>query len=525
MQTTKEWNCTVATWLIMLAALSIRLFISNRFLLVPDEANYWQWSRHLALGYHDHPPMIAWTIALATRIFGQTEFAVRLPTILGLSITSLYLFALSARWFSRRCGFHVVLLLQGILLFNGSALIATPDGLLLTCWAAACYHSAMALSYHSPRQWLITGIWFGLGMLSKYTMLLFLPSLFFCMLAVPSYRKHFSTPWPWLGLMAGVVCFTPVLIWNSHNGWATFRHVLYQGGVDDKSLVAFRYIFDFLGTQLFLLSPLIFVLLLIAWLRRSARSRLQPDDATFLISMSATTFVVFLLLSLHVRVYGNWPATGYLSGIILLAAVYSPGRVGAKPRTTRIWNIAVFSAYVLTVPILLHLVYPVLPLSINLDRVARETTGWNELGKKVDQVLHSMPRPEETFIFGLRYQESSELAFYMPGQPETVSINKWARPNVYDYWFGDDMLLGKDGVGVYEWKGMARHLATLFKHVDPPEEIKLYRISPWFGKQLVQTLYLIRGYGFKGGLRWQPKQQNDIRAAARIVAASSGKQE
>jgi undecaprenyl-diphosphatase len=523
MQTTKEWNCTIAAWLIILVALAVRLFISSRFLLVPDEANYWQWSRHLALGYHDHPPMIAWTIGLATRLFGQNEFAVRLPTVLGLAVTSFYLFALSARWFSRRCGFHVVLLLQGLLLLNGAALIATPDGLLLPCWAAACYHSAMALSYRSPGQWLLTGIWFGLGMLSKYTMLLFLPSLFFCMLIIPFYRKQLATVWPWFGLLVGLACFTPVLLWNSHNGWATFRHVLYQGGIDNSSLITLRYVVDFLGTQLLLLSPLVFLLLLSVWLSRSTRSRLQPADASFLISMSATTFVVFFLLSFHVRIYGNWPAAGYLSGIVLLAAVYSPGRAGAVPRTTRLWNIAVGTAYLLTVPILIQLLYPVLPLSINLDRIARETTGWDKLGLRVDQVVNSMPRPEETFIFGLRYQESSELAFYMPGQPETVSINKWARPNVYDYWFDDAMLLGKDGVGVYEWKGMAQHLSTLFDRIDSPEEINLYRISPWFGKQLVQTLYLIRGYGFKGGLRWQPKQQDDIRAVSKVVAAPSGK--
>jgi len=521
MQTTKEWNSTVAASLVILIALAVRLFISSRFLLVPDEANYWQWSRHLALGYHDHPPMIAWTIGLATRLFGQNEFAVRLPTVLGLALTSFYLFLLAARWFSRRCGLHVVVLLQGILLFNGAALIATPDGLLLPCWAAACYHSAMALSYRSKGHWLMTGIWFGFGMLSKYTMLLFLPSLFFCMLTVPSYRKQLATLWPWFGLLLSLFCFTPVFIWNAQNGWATFRHVLYQGGIDDNSLITLRYVVDFLGTQLFLLSPLIFLLLPVVWLSKSARSRLQAGDASFLIWMSATTFVVFLLLSLHVRVYGNWSAPGYLCGMVLLAAVYSPGRVGAAPRTTWLWNIAVFSSYVMTIPVLMQLLYPVLPLSINLDRVARETTGWNELAVRVDHVARSMPRPKETFIFGLRYQEASELAFYMPAQPETVSINKWGRPNVYDYWFNDAMLLGKDGVGVYEWKGMAQHLAALFEHVDAPEKINLYRSSPWFGKQLVRTLYLIRGYGFKGGLRWQPKQKDDIRAASQVIAAPS----
>ncbi len=516
MQTTKQWNCMIATWLVILAGLGIRLAVSGQFLLVPDEANYWQWSRHLALGYHDHPPMIAWTIWLATQLFGQTEFAVRFPTVLGSGLTSFYLCLLASRWFSCRCALHVAVLLQGVLLFNGAALIATPDGLLIPCWAAACYHSAMALGNRSPGHWLMTGIWFGLGLLSKYTMLLFLPSLFFCMLFVPVYRKQLATFWPWFGLLIGLSFFTPVLLWNIDNGWATFRHVLYQGGVDNSSLVTFRFIGDFLGTQLLLFSPLAFILLLTCWLNRGARNRLQANDSAFLLWMSATTFSVFLLLSFHVRIYGNWAATGYLTGIVLLAAVYSPGRAGAKPRTTRLWNCTVILAYLLSVPVLAQVVYPVLPLSMNLDRIARETTGWDELGKQVDRIVHSMPRPDDTFTFGVRYQHASELAFYMPGQPETVSINFYTRPNVYDYWFDDAMFIGKDAVGVYEWKGMGKaELAVLFERIDEEQEIHLYRTSPWLGKQHVQTLYLIRGYGFKGGLRWQPRQKDDIRITVR----------
>jgi len=390
MQTTKEWNCLVATWLVILAGLGIRLAISSQFLLVPDEANYWQWSRYLALGYHDHPPMLAWTIWLSTQLFGHTEFAVRLPTVLGSGLTSFYICLLAARWFSCRCALHVALLFQGILLFNGAALIATPDGLLLPCWAAACYHSAMALSNRSSGQWLMTGIWFGLGLLSKYTMLLFLPSLFFCMLTVPFYRTQLAGIWPWLGLVAGFILFTPVLLWNADNGWATFRHVLYQGGIGKTDIVTLRYVGDFFGEQLLLLSPVTFLLLLITWLGSKARTRLGAGDSSFLIWMSATTFVIFFLLSFHVRIYGNWPAAGYLTGIILLASLFSPGRVGAQPRTTRRWNVAVILAYLMTVPVLVQVVYPLLPLSTKLDRIARETTCWDELGKQVDKAVSSV---------------------------------------------------------------------------------------------------------------------------------------
>src|SRR6202022_3042573 len=46
--------------------------------LYPDEAQYWVWSQHLALGYYSKPPLVAWLIALTTGLFGDSELAVRL---------------------------------------------------------------------------------------------------------------------------------------------------------------------------------------------------------------------------------------------------------------------------------------------------------------------------------------------------------------------------------------------------------------------------------------------------------------
>jgi undecaprenyl-diphosphatase len=218
-----------------------------------------------------------------------------------------------------------------------------------------------------------------------------------------------------------------------------------------------------------------------------------------------------------VRIYGNWPAPAYLTAIILVAALYSPARHNGISQQAHFWKASVILAYLITLPLLVHLVYPILPLPPRLDRIAKETAGWDQLGTRIRQEVAAMTRPEQTFIFGLRYQYASELAFYTPGRPETVSINRWARPNVYDYWTDEHDLIGKDGIGVYEWKGMAERIARLFERIDPPETVTLYRDSPWFGRQAVQTLYIIRGYRFKGGLHWQPRDTSDIRATRQVT--------
>ncbi|MCW5214384.1 hypothetical protein VU13_03605, partial [Desulfobulbus sp. US5] len=313
----------------------------------------------------------------------------------------------------------------------------------------------------------------------------------------------------------GFLLFTPVILWNAQNNWVTFRHVLFQGGVDESTFLTLSYLPDFFGTQAALVSPLIFLFIIVGWVKGWSGNRIPRTRASFLVWMSLTTFLVFTLLALHVRIYGNWPAPAYLTAFVLIAALYSPGQAGGTEETAsryRLWRFGLGLAFLVSTLILAQLLYPILPIRVSLDRTARETKGWDALGEIVDKELQGMQRPEQTFVFGLRYQFASELAFYMEGQPRTVSINRWSRPNVYDFWFKDEMLLGQDAVGIFEHEPVITVLPEVFERVDPVVTVRLRRTGPWFGEETVHTLYMARCYGFKGGLAWVPKNSADVRA-------------
>src|ERR1022692_4215614 len=49
----------------------IRLLVASVAPLAPDEAYYWTWSRALAPGYLDHPPMVALWIRAGTALAGH----------------------------------------------------------------------------------------------------------------------------------------------------------------------------------------------------------------------------------------------------------------------------------------------------------------------------------------------------------------------------------------------------------------------------------------------------------------------
>jgi 4-amino-4-deoxy-L-arabinose transferase-like glycosyltransferase len=62
------------TSIVVLALLVLRLLAAAWTPLTFDEAYYWIWSKHLAGGYYDHPPMVALVIRAGTMIAGDTEF-------------------------------------------------------------------------------------------------------------------------------------------------------------------------------------------------------------------------------------------------------------------------------------------------------------------------------------------------------------------------------------------------------------------------------------------------------------------
>jgi 4-amino-4-deoxy-L-arabinose transferase-like glycosyltransferase len=500
----------------------VRMIYAQSFLLTPDETNYWQWARHPAWGYHDQTPMIAWTIGLFTYFIGHTELAVRLPSILSMAVASIYLVLIARHWFSDRTAWQTAVLSQSIFIFNAGAVLATADGLQGAAWAAASYHTARAFENHQRRHWAMGGMWFGFGMLSKYSMVLFLPCVFIFGLTTPLGRKRLASIRPYAGCLLGVAMFLPVIFWNAANHWNSFRHVAYLSGANEGFTLHWRYFGEYIGSQAGLITPMVFGLVCAGWVWVARRGRsLDNWIYLYLFFTSFPVILLFAFLSLHTRVYGNWPCNGYLTACVLAAALYSqsagrPQHPDSHPASSRLWRWSVGSAYFLTVLVLVHVVRPILPIPPKMDRTVYEIQGWDLLGQKVAQIRKRMPRPENSFIFGLRYQVASELAFYVPGQPFTVSINRWNRPNVYDYWWQDQDLAGKDAVGVTRDKDSRDRLLEVFGRVDPAEPFNVYpQTANRTEKRTlepVRTLYIFRCYDFKGGLRWNPTRPDDIRA-------------
>src|SRR5213593_1655346 len=116
-------------WMATIVLMMVRAGIAAWLPLGDDEGYYWVWSRHLAPGYYDHPPLVAWLVALSSRLVGGSLFGLRLPFVLCGTLTAVHL----RRLIAERTGDPVLaarssLLIQVVPVFFGLGLLAAPDG-------------------------------------------------------------------------------------------------------------------------------------------------------------------------------------------------------------------------------------------------------------------------------------------------------------------------------------------------------------------------------------------------------------
>src|ERR1700759_2035217 len=211
------------TVLTVLALVLVRLVAAAFTPLTFDEAYYWTWSKHLAGGYYDHPPMVAIVIRLGTMFAGDTELGVRLVSILLALPMSWAVYRTAEILFaSQRIAATSAILLNVTLMAAVGTLIVTPDAPLLVAASFVLFFLAKVLETGRGAWWLAVGVAVGLALLSKYTAMFFGLAILIWLVAVPELRRWLSSPWPYLGGLVAFAVFTPVILWNADHQWVSF---------------------------------------------------------------------------------------------------------------------------------------------------------------------------------------------------------------------------------------------------------------------------------------------------------------
>ncbi len=337
-------------WLIALAAagalllLALQTFAASRLELTFDEAYYTLWSRSLAFGYLDHPPMVALLIRASTAVFGDSELGVRALSLALAGALPALIGWLAWRLFgSTETAALAVLMWIAAPLVMAGAVFVTPDAPLVLFWTLGL--AALVELWRTGKAgWLIAmGVAVGCMLLSKFTAAFFVAGAGLACQTTPSLRRWLVSPAAWAGLALAAAIFSPFVLWNAEHGWATF---VKQGGRTAASGFTPYFAAEFVVAQILLINPLVFAPLVAAIAAVSWRKPLAPGSADEARRLLAATIVpaaaYFLLHSLHDRVQGNWlaplfPASAVLAGDWVARALRAAGGLKRRIAVAALW--------------------------------------------------------------------------------------------------------------------------------------------------------------------------------------------
>lgn len=459
-----------------------------------DEAHYWVWSKYPDISYYSKPPLVAYIIYIFTHLFGDSEFSVRIPAVIFSILISFLIFNLTRKIFKdEKIAFFSFFIMQITPLFSAGSILMTIDPPFVFFWSLTIYFVYLVFEKENPFYWYLAGISLGFSLLSKYTAI-FLPfSIFLYLLISKKYRFYLSRKEPYLAFLISLLIFSPVIFWNIKEGFVSFKHTAYL--TKSESFLKIKYFPEFLGSQLGVISPFIFLGIVYSLIKGlTSGIKENKEESLFLSICSLPTFLFFLFLSFHSKIQGNWPAPVYFTGIILTVETWSKIYKNSKFFLKfLIYFSIIFSIFLTAVmhyPSILEKVK--IKISPENDPTNR-IKGFEELGKKVEEIYKEMSKKRKVFIMSNNYQISSLIAFYTKKPYNVYCVNTGRRMNQYDLWPDFYNFIGRDAIYVKE------------KDVEIDKEVKksfdrckkeLLRIKR--NKKIIKSFSIFRCYNFKG---------------------------
>ncbi len=410
--------------------------------LSPEEAYYWTYSIHPAMGYFDHPPMIAWTIMIFTKFFGTSEFSIRFGAVVLSLVTNIFFFLSMKKLFKVKTAFFSLVILNFVFVFSLYSVFFTPDSLLICFWVISFYLFLISCEKDCIFWWTLLGITAGCAMLSKYTGVFIPASLFMFCLFTPSHRR-FLIKIIYASIISLIV-FSPVILWNYQHNFASFAFQSVNR-FSDKAGVTFSNIMGFWLMQALYFTPFIFIAFAYAALSLM-REKEKPFSEKLLLYYTLFLFLFFVAVSLRTWAKPNWTAPSAVFAAGMIAVFYLRLIDEKKSLKAKVYIIS--SILVAAFMNVLFYFQPLAPVIFPSLSKADSTMGWKALAQRVETERAKMPENQDTFIIGNGYELASEFKFYT-AIPSIFSRNAFGLPALaYDYWESPEKMKGANAIVV-----------------------------------------------------------------------------
>jgi hypothetical protein len=389
----------------------LNLLQANFTELAHDEAYYWMYSKYMAWGYFDHPPMVALLIKAGYFLI-PNELGVRFMfCLLGtLTLVLTYSMTKGSPWL-----FIIMVPAMVLTHTHVAGFLAIPDTPLVFFTALFFFLYKRYLEKDNPGIALLLVLSIAGMFYSKYHGLLV---VLFVFLSNPSLAKRKSA-WMVVGLVT--LAMVPHLMWQIKHSFPTLQYHL----VSRSDGFVPGNILNYLYSQLLVTGPLIAPLVLYFSLSFKPGDRFERSLKFTLIGF----LVFFFLSSSRDHIEAHWTAAAFVP-MIIMAHVTISGREKAKK-----WLIGLAIPSVILILTLRAMVaFDRVPDSL---RRIDEFNGWKQWAQEIKTIADG-----RQVAFMNKYQFASKYNFYT-GDNSCAVNDAMARRNQYNIWNWEDSLAGK----------------------------------------------------------------------------------
>tara|TARA_Y100001970_G_scaffold8183_2_gene9518 strand:- start:3587 stop:4951 length:1365 start_codon:yes stop_codon:yes gene_type:complete len=276
------------------------------------------WGSNLEWGFNKHPPLSAFIIEIFFQIFGRQDWAYYFLSQIFVLAAFIIIYKFSIDFFKdNSLALISVLLLEGIFFYN----FTTPEFNVNVCqlpfWASSVYFTWRCLRNDELLDYILLGICFGLGILSKYLFLYLVIGIKLLFLYFLFKNKIKSKNFLIVGPIV-LLIILPHLIWLIDNNYSTITYALKRTGETKSFLNHFTYPLIFILKQIGILIP---VLTMIFFLTKKLKFKVNFQDEKFLF-LFFTTILPILLIIFTSFVMGAQIRTMWMTPFYLFVGVF-----------------------------------------------------------------------------------------------------------------------------------------------------------------------------------------------------------
>ncbi|MCW8905837.1 MAG: glycosyltransferase family 39 protein [Sedimenticola sp.] len=296
------------------------------------------WGHEWQLGYYKHPPLPSWLVEASFQLAGDMG-----PLLLGqlsMAISFIAIYFLGRELIGSRDAVVGVICLVGVYYYSLPTVEFNHNVAQMPVWAAMILFYYKALRSGQAIWWILLGLTGGIGLLSKYTVLLLMALMFIYSLSRPAYRKHYSTMGPYLAVGIVLLVAAPHIYWLLENDFPSLSYLNQRSGRVGTLLMRPLKSLEFLSAQLAAVLPMLILLWSGGLLKKATGSipLQKPDiseaDREYLLVFGLGPVLIACIIPLvsgtELRSMWGMPMLSLvgLMAVVLLGTPWETGRIG-----------------------------------------------------------------------------------------------------------------------------------------------------------------------------------------------------